>query len=358
MLAWFNFRGLELSTIGGALIGLIASNLKARWTMTEDDLYRHIYDSAIFKRWHWFRYHFELRLRGWVHPFADSIVRACLDCERRIPGFARAMMDALAAIGGGEKDRRQYEQLMQRLAELLVIRQAVTYPWDFRATFRWEPTAPGSKKNPELIIEGGPCPLGLEVKAPSLLDHIQQRVSNPTQLPSRVFNKQQIDQLPDIGAGWTKPRDNPLKDFLISSEAKFAPFKASDVAFRGLLIVVWDDFVYEPISSLIHPKSGLFTENSFAKDASGQPLRFPSVDAVILVRHFHQFVNAAGDRPLIDQCRGALDYGRDGDFPPKAIIGNPCGSLIPMEFVEAFQAYPPSPEMGAEYVPSDLIWWI
>jgi hypothetical protein len=57
------------------------------------------------------------------------------------------------------------------LAELLVIRQVVTYAWTFEAKFRWEPTAAGSKKNSELLVEGGELPIGIEVKAPSLLDH-------------------------------------------------------------------------------------------------------------------------------------------------------------------------------------------
>jgi hypothetical protein len=57
------------------------------------------------------------------------------------------MIDAIATLSGREKDRRQYEQLLQRLAELLVIRQVVTYPWPFAARYRWAPTAAGNKKN-------------------------------------------------------------------------------------------------------------------------------------------------------------------------------------------------------------------
>lgn len=74
--------------------------------MTEDDVLIHAYGSDIFKKWHWFRYHFEHHLRSGSHTFARSIVRACLDCERHIPGFAKGMIDALAAQSGREKDRR------------------------------------------------------------------------------------------------------------------------------------------------------------------------------------------------------------------------------------------------------------
>jgi hypothetical protein len=46
-----------------------------------------------------------------------------------------------------------------------------------------------------------------------------------------------------------------------------------------MLVVVCDDFIYEPITALVHPISVLLTESSFAKDAIGSPLTFPNVDA-------------------------------------------------------------------------------
>ncbi len=160
--------------------------------MTEQELLIHVYGSDIFRKWHWFKYHFELHLRGESHPLSASIIRACLDCDRHIPGFAVGMMDAIAATSGGEKDRKQYEQLLQRLAELLVIRQVVTYRWSFPARFTWEPTAAGSNKNPELLIEGGEHRIGIEVKAPSLLEHRDRRRQNPTQVLSRSMDREEI----------------------------------------------------------------------------------------------------------------------------------------------------------------------
>jgi len=225
---------------------------------------------------HWFRHHFEHHLRGGEHPFARSIVPACLDCEPHIPGFAKGMIDAIAAPSGKEKDRRQYEQLIQRLAELLVIRQLVTYPWPFAARYRWEPTAAGSKKNPELVVEGGPCAFGIEVKAPSLLDHIDKRGKNPTQVPSRSMPQEAITTLPDADRGVTLPRDNPVKDFLVSSDAKFIAFKKADPEFRGVLVIVWDDFIYEPISSLMHEHCGLLTPKSFARGPNGDRSHSPA----------------------------------------------------------------------------------
>jgi hypothetical protein len=84
--------------------------------------------------------------------------------------------------------------------------------------------------------------------------------------------------------GITLPRDNPVKDFLVDADAKFKAFK-SKADCTTVLVIVWDDFIYEPITALAHPKSGLLTANSFAKDANGSPMKFPNVDAVVLVRH-------------------------------------------------------------------------
>lgn len=157
--------------------------------------------------------------------------------------------------------------------------------------------------------------------------------------------------------GITLPRDNPIKDFLLSAEGKFAPFKRENKNFYSLLVIVWDDYVYEPISSLLHPSCGLFTPNSFDQDPGGQALNFPSVDGVVIISHLHQLIRATSDEPLIPPCRYPLDYGQDNDFPMKAIIANPYGINIPKVVLDCFQAYSPAQDMGSEYIPQDLIFW-
>ena len=69
-------------------------------------------------------------------------------------------------------------------------------------------------------------------------------------------------------------------------------------------------------------------------------------------------MSAAGDKPLVDSCSHALDYGRDGEFPQKVFISNPNGGGVLNIIVECLQAYTPSKEMGAEYSVSDLVWWV
>jgi hypothetical protein len=326
--------------------------------VSREDLYARVLGSQVFTQWHWFRWHFEHYLREKrEHPLTRSIVDACLRCEDKLPGFAVEFIDRMATISGREKHPSDWEQLLQSLAELLVIDQALGHPWPSAPTFAWEPVSGTSKKNPELEVATGTWRLGIEVKAPALFKHMYERAKNGLQLLSRI-PPEVIPQLAAQVAGVTYPRDNPVKDFLLSADSKFASFKASDARYIGLLVIVWDDFINEPISALAQPDSGLFTDNSFAKDPAGSPLRFANVDGVVIVRHLHQLVHACSGQPFEDQCRHALDYGREREFPFKAYVANPnAATAVPEEVLDCFQALPPHPMMGAEYVPSEVVWW-
>ena len=93
------------------------------------------------------------------------------------------------------------------------------------------------------------------------------------------------------------------------------------------MVVVWDDFVNEPLTALSAPCSGLFTPNSF-HHIDGKPVQYPNVDAVLLVRHQHQIVEGLAGRPLVDGRTDLLDYGRAGEFPPHALVTNPAGKPL------------------------------
>ena len=155
----------------------------------------------------------------------------------------------------------------------------------------------------------------------------------------------------------TLPRDNPVKDFLISADVKFSPFRAANEAFRGVLVVVWDDFIYEPISSLLHPTAGLFTEKSFYRSEDDRPIMFPSVDAVLIIRHLHQFIRACRDEPFIDSCSWTFDYGHYDQFPFKAYIPNGTGKELSANHLKFLQGRVPDQTLGAEYTPKDMVWW-
>ncbi len=59
-----------------------------------------------------------------------------------------------------------------------------------------------------------------------------------------------------------------------------------------------------------------------------------------------------------DQCRHPLDYGRDGEYPPKLFVPNPYGQEVPQTILECLQADPWSPSIWGEYQPSDIVWWL
>lgn len=292
------------------------------------------------------------------HPLADAIIQACLDCEARIPGYAEQVIERIAQVGGREKHQPDWEQLLQYLAELHVLRQVLAWPWLEGTRFEAEPRTTKNGKNPELIVRTGDFNLGLEVKAPSLFQHQRARSINHTQIASRFASKDLLSSLIPDTSEITWPRDNPVKDFLVSAEAKFSDFTA-DAGFVGILVIVWDDFIYEPLSALAHPSCGLLTENSFAKDASGQPLRFPSVSGVVVIRHLHQLVRACRDESLIDGLIAPFDYGEPGRFPWKAFIDNPAGPAVPDQVLDLLQARKTTYAMGAEYsLRQEYIMWL
>lgn len=327
-------------------------------TPTRDDLYARVF-AGISTHWHWFGYHFERKLRGQPEPLAEAIIDACFEIESAMPGFGHRTIDRLVALSGVEKHEPHYEQLMQLLAEVHVIRQLVRHQWSQPASFALEPVAAGSAKNPEVTVAVGGDVYGVEVKSPLLLEYGRNRGQLPAQLPARSGY---LDEFAAAAGGKDQvllPRDNPVKDFLLSADEKFAGFKAQDPNFTGALVIVWDDFIQEPLTSLVHPQAGLFTANSFATDATGTPLPFANIDGVILIRHLHQLRRAAGEQPLADGLTGALDYGNRNDFPPKVYVPNPAAVGLPEPLLDALQGQLWNTLPGAEHSGvSDGIFWI
>lgn len=326
--------------------------------MEKQELIEYILKSDIFNKWHWFSYHFKFYEHEREHNFAKSVIDACLECEKYISGFATDMIDNLSYLSGKERYEPHYEQLMQRLAEILIIKQIVTYNWPEGTSFLWEPTSESSNKNPELVIKLDNVRIGIEVKSPSLLKHERQRASSNYQLTERNHIMKEWVEKSYGKENIVLPRDNVIKDFLYSANEKFAGFKKNDDNFYGILVIVWDDYIYEPITSLISQSSGLFTDKSFAKDEEDNILRFNNVEGVVLVRHIHQFQNAAAEKPLIDHRKHALDYGKLGQFPFKAYIPNPYGKEMPNIILNCLQANIPDIAWGAEYMPSNGVGWL
>lgn len=319
--------------------------------MTRDDLIKAAICSKLTTTWHWFSYHFNFYVRGETEPFVESLLDALGDLEAAMPGYGKSTIERLAASSGREKNLHDYWQLISQLAEILVLTQVVRADWNQPGvSFLREPGSTRGLQNPEIAIE---CPewcVSVEVKTPNGGALRNARSAGHTQLLTRLETKPTGKVV--------LPRDNTIKDFLMSAQSKFETMSKSYPRHYGLLFIVWDDQTQEPLSALLGPSSGLFTENSFCKDDTGHPAAFPDVDGVILIRHLHHLVDAAAQRELFDDVRHALDYGSSTSFPPKVLIENPWSPReVPAFVLRAFQAQHWYSIPSAETRPIDQIWW-
>ncbi len=193
--------------------------------------------------------------KGIILAFSNGLVRVVAYIDTECPGYADEVFGRIGAIKG--TGRAQYEALIQILSEIYVTAGVlrVADRHDGHALFAHEPGRKG-EKNPEceVSIAGHWC--AIEVKAPALMAHAEKRRSQPWQLAGRVPQ----GVFPPTSV---KPRDNPVKDFLVSAEAKFAAYEAHRTGALRLLFIIWDDFCNEPITALLSPGSGLLTPESF-----------------------------------------------------------------------------------------------
>ncbi len=303
--------------------------------------------------WHWLKYHFS---QYPPHPVGLALANRCARIEAKMPSEGVSLISQIASISNRKKNRGHYQQILQVLAEILVIERVIGLPWPEDTTFFLEP--PGrTGKRPELMVSTPDFQYLFEVKSPSLLDHQEKRASNGIQLPHRgLVPLEQIDKLV-TDESVTLPRDTPLKDFLVSSDQKFSDFEV--VPGANISVIVWDDYIYEPIGSLIGIRGGLLTIDSWHKDLAGDPVSYPSIDGVVLIRHMTCFQRALADDDLIDR-HGLFDFGC-GAALPNVFIQNPNGREVPEHIKMGLRAI----DVGdarlahmAEYHVQDFVLWI
>ena len=239
---------------------------------------------------HWLSYHFGVGTR-----FGNSLIFALAECEARVPGLGARLIDDLYAVKHVPAAvdeaawKARFEELIQKLAEVIVARALCTINWPDGTSVEYEPLNPTNKKRPEFSVTTPSQKLLFEVKCPAFISHQKDRSSNEHHLPVRSFMR----DMPFLkGASVTLPRDNPIKDFLVSAQGKFENFDPAGVT--GLLVVVWDEHMYEAIGALSHPMTGLLTPNSWYKKG-GLPVAFPDVAGVIVINRLEQLKAGAQD---------------------------------------------------------------
>ncbi len=305
---------------------------------------------------HWLDYHFHK-----PSPFGLQLLMALATCELAAPALGFQLAKELAEIpyAQGKAGEQVFEHLLQKLIEVVVLRTLVSIDWPVGTVFRHEPTNPVSKKRPEFVVDTPERMFVFEVKCPGLLDHQRKRARNPQQIPARSsLTKSEVREraLSLFQGGVTLPQDNKLKDFLESAEEKIAGFQTEKPQ-TGVLVVAWDRFMYEPISSLNHAESGLFTEASFHTDANGARVLFAAVDGAILLNHLslmheHTHEKTGGHRPD--------PFVLDPNCPsPNVWCPNFGGTALPEAVLKAFDAVPAEAmAMFADYAPMEFVMWL
>lgn len=288
------------------------------------DYIEQILNSKIFSQWHWLSYHFRGLPHGKHTEFSFDFLNKIKLINYKIPGFAEETINRLASYSGKEKHEPHYEQIIQLLVEVVIFYRLAEGFLAHNVSFQWEPVTPTSQKNPELLLEGEDWKTLIEIKCPSIFKHMREAEKNDTQLGARIGEIDFFDSLSNSGKV-TKPLDNKIKDFLVSAESKFAPFKAVDQEISSILIIAWSQHLFEATSPLINGMSGLLTENSFYKAPDGKPITFPSVDSVLVTEHLELILRATREEPLPFGYSSPLDYGAFmmRDFLPPAHINNP-----------------------------------
>ncbi|MFK5979711.1 MAG: hypothetical protein QM488_12585 [Rhizobiaceae bacterium] len=304
--------------------------------------------------WHWFSYHFH----NGPTPFAMCILEACAAIDERTERIGTTLLSELISIGGRDRDAAQYEQLLQKMGEILVIERVVCSEWPRGTTFQHEPAAFPGGARPELVVNFEDGRLVVEVKTPSQLNHIRNRANNRVQLAYRGGVSRELAEKIAEDEGVVLPRDNPILDFLRDANRKFDGFR-QEQSTSSLLVIVWDDHIYEPISTLVNEASGLLTVNSFAKNADGIAETYPNIDAVVVLRHLNYMIAGSREEPLLDRV-SALDFGGERALPNVLFLAQGERQLpeIVLERLRAYFHDDPGLKMFAEYNPQDVVFWM
>lgn len=330
----------------------------------KEQLIEAIVKSKILSEWHWFVYQFQFLKFGLHTPFSEDFVDKIFCVETKIPGFAIETVKRMASICGREKYIPHYEQLLQLLVEVIIFARLAQEFQDSSISFEWEPTAGNTKTNPELKISGADWNALIEVKCPSLINHLQTAPDNDVQLAARLSPDPSVFKSFSKSGDVTMPLDNKVKDFLVSAEKKFYPFKETGTKSFSLLVIAWDDKMFEAVSPLINGMSGLLTENSFYRDAGNSPIVFPSVDEVLITEHLGSALRGTREEQLPIGFSTPLDYGNltVPGFVPPVFLSNPSASDSDTnamnKIIQALGGFPLSEASDPRVQPMDMVFWL
>ncbi len=302
----------------------------------------------------WLGYHLDEKLPS---RFGQNLLRALRVCEDHTPGNGARLAKELAHIPYvATKDdpvaaEERFEELIQKLAEILVARTISSIDWGDGAKILIEPRNPVTKGRPDFAVETAEHTYLFEVKCPSFLKHNRTRSRNGIQLPVRSPLGLRSDMQ---GEDVTKPRDYTVKQFLESADKKFRSYSQKPTT--GVLALVWEENMYEAVGVLTHPEVGLLTPKSWAA-VGGVRQAFAAVDYVLIISR------------LTDISQGTQNAFRSRESDPFTIERDPvlptawCTNLGKDDpedrIAAAFGAWPHDGlSIASEYSPMEVIMWI
>ena len=311
------------------------------------------YNQALGTKRGWLDYHMNP-----VAPtrFGIQVVLALAEIEKKQAGLGAAFAKELAAVPYVPADvsERQwldnFEALIQKLAELIVLKAICSVEWRAPFEILIEPTNATTGKKPDFVVNEDGHKWLFEVKCPAFIKYSALRRKNLLQLPVRSFLHNLVQDDP---GGLTLPRDNVVKDFLSSAEEKFSKFSEDQTS---VLTIVWDSHIYEAISILKHTEAGLLTPKSWHKNKA-QIVSFSSVDHVLVLNKMNSLVAGAreerilfGDEPfLLDRENGL----------PTVWCANDEENTVDKRILRAFDAWPYDGTLiAADYALLDVVYWL
>ena len=198
-------------------------------------------------------------------------------------GYYDMVRNKLAAPNG--KNDYNLHNLISAFCELSVMNTFIcrsSNPESFKYEDRLRDD---SRKNVEFTIQMADYTFHVEVKSSNLVLE-DQKIAKKLQekgmvqmIDARIPNFEEIEEnstIPVMGS-----LDRRLFDYLDSANNKFK--KTSNEKEINLLIICWDDRLQIPLMALKSPQhEGLLTDNSYQKDANGNPQTFQNVDCVLV----------------------------------------------------------------------------
>jgi hypothetical protein len=242
-------------------------------------------------------------------------------------------------------DQADYDQLQQALAEIHVLLRIVAHPWARGTTIANAAAIGAGAPDVEALVRTAGLELAVEVKSPRIREW-RNKMGTGIEAVGRAMplGKLEID---------TYPKDNAVKDAVASADVKFHSLRAAHPDLVGVLVLIWDGLMYQPISALLNPGSGLFTPSTFDPEKR----TFDDVDAVLIVPHLSSLIEGPGNREFRFAC-GTFQWPCKPVPPFVVNPRSPRAAKVADVLRDVFCAEDQATLDGAHYSASDFVIWI